>query len=92
MGWAAINQKRVYGHPTWKTDAKGQAELLRAGIRRLAEARRRLKLQRVMWYTWLSRYRSSEWPDYSGLRKLRGKPRRTPAFRAFKAVARDLRR
>ena len=92
MGWAAINQKRVYGHPTWKTDAKGQAALLRSAIRRLAEARKRLKLQRVMWYTWISRYADTTWPDYSGLMKLRGKPRKTPAFRAFKKIARELRR
>ena len=92
FGWAAINQKRVYAHPTWKTDAEGQAWLLRSAVRKLAQARKRLKLGRVMWYTWLSRYASDGWTDYTGLMKLRGKPRRTPAFRAFVDVARELRR
>jgi hypothetical protein len=93
IGWAAIDPKRVDAHPTWKTSPEGQADLLRYVILELARARKRLKLERVMWYTWLSRYTRDEWTDYTGLRKLRGeRPRNTPAAAAFRRVALELNR
>ena len=38
----------------FETTDRGQASRLRSGLERLAAARRRLRIERVYWYTWLS--------------------------------------
>jgi polysaccharide biosynthesis protein PslG len=75
------------------TDDRGQAQRLRRGLIALAAARRRLRVQRVYWYTWLSAESSASVFAWSGLRRLHeGAVVSTPALRAFRATARRLRR
>jgi hypothetical protein len=75
------------------TDDRGQARRVRVGLMTLARARRRLRIERVYWYTWLSAESTSSVFDWSGLRRLReGRIVSAPALGAFRAVARRLRR
>ncbi len=76
----------------FETTDRGQAERLRLGVELLAEARRKLRIERVYWYTWLSAEgASSSSFDYAGLRRLRGgRLRSAPALASFRAVARRL--
>ena len=75
------------------TDDRGQARRLRRGLTALATARRRLRLQRVYWYTWLSAESNATVFAWSGLRRLHdGAVISTPALNAFRATARRLRR
>ena len=63
----------------------------RRGLRLLARARKRLRIERVFWYTWLSREDSPNSFDYSGLRRVRdGKVISVPALGAFRKAARRL--
>jgi hypothetical protein len=75
------------------TDDRGQAQRLRRGLTALAAARRRLRVRRVYWYTWLSAESSTSVFAWSGLRRLHdGAVISTPALAAFRATARRLRR
>ena len=61
------------------------------GLKLLARARRRLRIERVFWYTWLSREDSPNSFDYSGLRRVRdGRVISVPALGAFQSAARRL--
>jgi hypothetical protein len=91
--YAAIDQDKVYAEPTWSTTPEGQAGLLRAVLRRFAMARRKLKIERVLWYSWLSGYERDDWTDWTGLRRTRGdRTVGTLALKAFKRSARELQR
>jgi hypothetical protein len=76
----------------FETTDEGQARKLGNALRRLADARRKLRIGRVYWYTWLS----AEAPNqsaflYSGLRRLRdGAVVSAPALEAFREEARRL--
>ena len=79
-----------FGRPV--TNA-GQARLLGRTVRVFARARRRLRIERLVWYTWISR----ELPgrdnafDYAGLRRIRnGAHVSSPALRVFRRWARRL--
>ena len=74
------------------TDEHGQAERLERVYRLLAAARRRLGIERVQWYTWLTRGTSVQSTlDYAGLLNKRGSRVSTkPAYGAFERVARRL--
>jgi hypothetical protein len=75
------------------TDDRGQARRLRRGLTALAAARRRLRVRRVYWYTWLSAESSASVFAWAGLRRLHeGAVISTPALAAFQATARRLRR
>ena len=68
-----------------------QAQRLGDGLRLLARARKRLGIERVFWYTWLSREDSPNSFDYSGLRRVRdGQVISVPALGAFQKAARRL--
>ncbi len=72
------------------TDA-GQAKRLTTGLRVLAKNRRKLRIERVYWYTWLSRPTADSVFAWSGLRRLEGDMLTpTPAFAAFRKVAKQL--
>ncbi len=82
-----------------ETTERGQATRLTEVIGRLADARRRLRIERVIWYTWLSADGgandvlggSLETFDYAGLRRLRrGAVNDVPALAAYRRVARRL--
>jgi hypothetical protein len=77
----------------FETDDRGQARRLREGLKRLAAARRELRIRRVYWYTWLSAEGGENAFSWSGLRRLReGRIVSSPALATFRAAARRLRR
>jgi hypothetical protein len=71
---------------------RGQSHRIRTSLPLLARERRRLRIERVLWYTWLSADRDS--PNafsYSGLRRMRDAgPVSTRSLGAFRDVARML--
>jgi hypothetical protein len=76
------------------TTDKGMAKRLVAGVMRLANNRARLKISGVDWFQWASSYKGTDDAfRYSGLRAARGKRLKDkPAMKAFKRVAKRLRR
>jgi hypothetical protein len=75
------------------TDDRGQARRLRVGLTALAKTRRMLRVARVYWYTWLSTESSASVFAWSGLRRVHeGEVVSTPALRAFRRTARQIRR
>lgn len=71
LSWPAA-KGRVQGTPGFETTERGQADRLREALKRLAAARRSLRIGAVYWYTWLSQEGSGSAFTYSGLRRLRG--------------------
>ena len=71
LSWPASKGK-TKGAPGFVTTERGQASRLKQALSLLAKARKRLKIQRVVWYTWLSREGSQNSFDWSGLRRQRG--------------------
>ena len=71
LSWPASKGKTA-GAPGFVTTERGQARRLQQSLSLLARARKRLRIQRVVWYTWLSREDSSNAFDWSGLRRQRG--------------------
>ena len=70
-----------------------QAKRVSAAYKLLAKYRRHFRIQAAYWYTWLSRDRGDYYFSYSGLRKMTPHgPQAKPAFRAFRRVARRIRR
>jgi hypothetical protein len=77
----------------FETDDKGQANRLRKGLVLLARARRKLRIQRVYWYTWLSAEQGASSFGWSGLRRIRaGQVVSAPSLSAFRRTAQLLRR
>jgi hypothetical protein len=76
----------------FSTTDSGQAKRLKAGLGLLAAQRRKLRIQHVYWYTWLSiEGVTASAFDYSGLRRLHdGRLRSAPALHVFESVARRL--
>jgi hypothetical protein len=75
------------------TDDRGQARRLAIGLMRLALARKRMRIERVYWYTWLSEPGTTSMFTWSGLRRLQnGSVVSAPSLRAYRRVARALRR
>ena len=90
LSWPAAKGK-TKNTTGFETTDKGQAKRLKEGVKRLAANRRRLRIQKVFWYTWLSREGSPNSFDYSGLRRIRGGEEiSAPALGAFRAAARRL--
>ena len=54
LSWPASKGK-TGGAPGFVTTERGQASRLKRALSLLAKSRKRLKIQRVVWYTWLSR-------------------------------------
>ena len=71
LSWPASKGK-TKGAPGFVTTERGQASRLKRALSLLAKARKRLKIERVVWYTWLSREGSQNSFDWSGLRRQRG--------------------
>jgi hypothetical protein len=73
----------------YETDERGQAQLLTRGMRTLAAHRRRLRIDRVYWYTWMTLETDPTYPfDYAGLRRLeRRRVVAKPALGAYRSVA-----
>jgi len=94
LSWPAAKGKvgkrdRTGFEVTNRKQARNMAEVLRL----LAAARRRQRIERVIWYTWLSEETGSNPFNWSGLRRVRrGSVVGTPALRAFRRAARSLTR
>jgi polysaccharide biosynthesis protein PslG len=77
----------------FETSEKGQAKRLRRGLELLAANRRKLRIGRVYWYTWLSLEGTDNSFGYSGLRRVRnGQVVSAPALAAFREMASRLKR
>ena len=92
LSWpASIGKTNATGG--FETNDKGQAKRLRKGLVLLANARRKLRVQRVYWYTWLSVEQGPSSFGWSGLRRVRaGQLVSAPSLSAFRQTARLLRR
>jgi polysaccharide biosynthesis protein PslG len=66
-GMGRVPEPNVSWQRAWYTDDAGMASRLRGLYRLAAKNRRKLKLQRVYWYTWASAYRDGDLFDYAGL-------------------------
>jgi hypothetical protein len=91
LSWpASVGHTRQFGDFT--TTDRGQARRLEAGLKLLAKHRRKLRIEQVYWYTWLSSEASTgSGFDWSGLRRLReGRVRDAPALATFRRAARRL--
>lgn len=97
MGWSSgAGRARPQKYVTWNTTERGQARRLTQVYRALAAARRRLRITGAYWYSWYTpeRPRSTDWEDYTGLRRQRrdGRIVSKPAQKAYRAIARRLAR
>jgi hypothetical protein len=92
FGWPASEGKVQNGVRGFQTTDSGQATRLRAGLDLLVKDRRKLRIGRVYWYTWLSQEASTGSSfDYSGLRRIRdGQVVNAPALSVFTREARKL--
>jgi hypothetical protein len=74
-----------------ETTQAGQVKRLRASILRLAAERRRLRIERVFWYAWLTYETRTSSFSWSGLRRVRdGSVVSTSSLDAYRRVARRL--
>ena len=93
LSWPSAKGRttRKYGY---EMSESGQASRLSAALRFLASRRRALRIERVYWYSWLTRERDTDYPfDYAGLRRLEAdRIVSKPALRAFRDTALDLQR
>jgi hypothetical protein len=91
LSWpAALGKLDPHG---FETTEKGQAKRLRRGLELLAANRRKLRIGRVYWYTWLSLEGTENSFGYSGLRRLRdGQVVSAPALATFRRMAARLKR
>jgi len=73
----------------YEVTEKGQASHLREALPRIAALRKKLKITRVYWFSWLSADADKTYPfDYAGLRKLTPKgPRSKPALAEYRHAA-----
>jgi hypothetical protein len=88
LSWTAAKGKthQTYGN---EQTARGQAQRLAAAYSMLAKQRKRLRVERVYWYTWLSYDRDPFYPfDWAGLMRIEEKKvTRKPAFTAYRRAA-----
>jgi hypothetical protein len=89
MSWTSAKGKAGYTYGNERTEA-GQAKALRQGFQRMAKERRRLRILRVYWYTWMTRDAHENIPfDYAGVIRMErdGSTTEKPAFAAFRSTA-----
>jgi hypothetical protein len=92
LSWPA-SQGKTRGAPGFVTTERGQASRLKKALRMLAAARKKLRIQRVVWYTWLSQEGGDNSFAWSGLRRVRGGQLVTArSFSVFRDAARRLER
>jgi len=79
-------------HPFgFETTQSGQVKRLKTSLRGLAKQRRKLRVDRVFWYAWLTTENRSSSFSWSGLRRLRnGTIVDSSALPAFRSVAEQL--
>jgi hypothetical protein len=84
-----VPKPRASWQRAWETTDEGMARRLRTFYRLAVRQRRRLRLERVYWYTWASDYSDRDLFDYAGLTTFSdGSLMRRPALAAYAASAR----
>jgi hypothetical protein len=88
LSWTAAKGKTSVTYGNEQTE-NGQAKKLGDAYTMLAKQRRKLRIGRVYWYTWLTRDQQSDYPfDWAGLlRVTSGGVKAKPALGAFRRVA-----
>ena len=92
VSWSSGEGLSTQNHG-WETTEAGQAKRLRQILKRIARARRKLRIRAAFWYTWLSPpIGQAQSFDYSGLRRMDGgSPVSKPALDALRSTIRKLR-
>ena len=88
LSWTSAKGKAAFTYGNERTEA-GQAKALREGIQRMAKERRRLRILRVYWYTWMTRDQHETYPfDYAGVvrKEPDGSTTEKPAFAAYRST------
>ena len=88
-GKGRVSRPTVAWQRSWYTTDQGMADRVRGIYSLAARVRRKLRIGRVVWYTWSSAYADNDLFDYSGLVRFSGgeyEPR--PALAAYAASAR----
>ncbi len=91
LTWSSAKGKKTPLTKGWETSEAGQAQRLTQAFDLLVRERRRLRIGRVLWYTWASVDSGSPNSfDYSGLRTTRGGSalQDKPALAAFRRATR----
>jgi hypothetical protein len=84
-----VSRPQAAWQRAWYTTDEGMAERVRAIYSLAIKNRRKLKLGKVVWYTWSSAYSDNDLFDYSGLiRYSGGEYEQRPALSAYTASAR----
>ncbi|HEX8744062.1 MAG TPA: hypothetical protein VF712_13110 [Thermoleophilaceae bacterium] len=94
LSWTSARGKAAWTYGN-ETTERGQAKKLAEAYELLAARRSELKLQRVYWYTWMSRDAHPNYPfDYAGLSRLEDDSTvtRKPALEEMRRVALGLQR
>ncbi|MEA2444065.1 MAG: polysaccharide biosynthesis protein PslG [Thermoleophilales bacterium] len=81
---------RIPSKDPWQVTERGQARRVTQLLRMLAGVRRRLGVERVYWYTWMTTDSEPDYSfDYAGLRRLRGAgpAESKPALAAYRRTA-----
>jgi hypothetical protein len=89
LSWTSAKGKAAFTYGNERTEA-GQAKALTQGLQRMAKERRRLRILRVYWYTWMTRDAHENIPfDYAGVIRLEpdGTMTEKPAFAAYRQTA-----
>jgi hypothetical protein len=91
LSWPAA-QGKTPQHGGFETTEKGQRDRLSEGLPLIAADRRKRRIGRVYWYTWLSVEGITDSAfDYSGLRRMRdGQLHDAPSLSTFTRLARRL--
>ena len=89
LTWTSAKGKTKNVH-NWETTEAGQAKRLTQGYTLYIRERRKLRLQRIYWYTWAGYDRPPNSFEYSGLRHAGadGALSDKPALKAFRAITR----
>jgi hypothetical protein len=89
LTWTSAKGKTKNVH-NWETTEAGQAKRLTEGYTLYLKERRKLKLQRIYWYTWAGYDSPPNSFDYSGLRHsdADGHLSNKPALAAFRKITR----
>jgi hypothetical protein len=88
LSWPSAKGKVRFGYG-YEQSERGQASRVGEALPYLARRRRELGIERVYWYTWLTRETDRSYPfDYAGLRRLeRDRVVAKPALAAFRRTA-----
>jgi Beta-galactosidase len=89
-GKGRVSRPQTSWQRAWYTTDAGMAQRLRGIYSIASKSRRRLRIGRVVWYTWSSAYRDNDLFDYAGLIRFSGgEYEARPALAAYTASARD---